>query len=291
MDAQQHDVAFLLQAAEEQAALRRVATAVASEADQEWLFAVVTEGVGRLLGANSANTLRYEPDGTGVVVGAWSTSGVRAVPVGTREALDGPTAGTQILHSGRPARVESFADMEGSTAEMLRGLGFRSAVGAPITLSGRLWGAVLISSVEEEAFPAGSEQRVADFAELVALALANAHAREEVAASRARIVEAGDAERRRIERNLHDGAQQRLVTLSLFLRLAERQLPDGASRARRSWREQTASWPRRSTSSETSPAVSIRRSSLIAGSVRRSRCSRCAPASRRDVDTTRRPPT
>ena len=232
MDAQQHDVAFLLQAAEEQAALRRVATAVASEADQEWLFAVVTEEVGRLLGANSANTLRYEPDGTGVVVGAWSTSGVRAVPVGTREALDGPTAGTQILHSGRPARVESFADMEGSTAEMLRGLGFRSAVGAPITLSGRLWGAVLISSVEEEAFPAGSEQRVADFAELVALALANAHTREEVAASRARIVEAGDAERRRIERNLHDGAQQRLVTLSLFLRLAERQLPDGASRAR-----------------------------------------------------------
>jgi PAS domain S-box-containing protein len=214
--------------AEEQAALRRVATTVAGGADQEWLFTHVTEEVGRLLGANSSNTLRFEPDGTGVVVGAWSTAGVAAVPLGTREALDGPTVGTQILRSGRPARVDSFEGMEGSTAAMLRELGFRSAVGAPITLSGRLWGAVMISSVEERAFPPGSERRVGDFAELVALALANAEAREEVAASRARIVEAADAERRRIERNLHDGAQQRLVSLSLVMQLAERKLPAGS---------------------------------------------------------------
>ena len=217
--------------AAEQAALRRVATAVASEADQERLFAVVTEEVGRLLRANSSNTLRFEPDGTGVVVGAWSTAGVRAVPVGTRQALDGPTVGTQILRTGRPARVDSFDGMEGSTATMLRGLGFRSAVGAPITLSGRLWGAVVISSVEERAFPTASEQRVADFAELVALALANAEARAELAASRARVIEAGDAERRRIERNLHDGAQQRLVALSLLLRMAEKKLGAGDSDA------------------------------------------------------------
>ena len=214
--------------AEEQAALRRVATAVASGADQEYLFEHVTEEVGRLLGANSSNTLRFEPDGSGIVVGAWSTGGVAAVPLGTREALDGPTVGTQILRSGRPARVDSFEGMEGSTAAMLRELGFRSAVGAPITLSGRLWGAVMISSVEEMGFPAGSEQHVGDFAELVALALANAEAREEVAASRARIVEAADAERRRIERNLHDGAQQRLVSLSVVMRLAERKLPAGS---------------------------------------------------------------
>jgi PAS domain S-box-containing protein len=218
--------------ADEQAALRRVATAVASEADQERLFAVVTEEVGRLLAANSANTLRYEPDDTALVVGAWSTRGVQSVPVGTREALDGPTVGGEILRTGRPARVDSFEGMSGSTAAMLRELGFRSAVGAPIMLSGRLWGAVLSSSVDEAAFPAGAEQRVADFAELVALALANAEARQELAASRARIVEAGDAERRRIERNLHDGAQQRLVALSLILGLAQSKLSDGDSGAR-----------------------------------------------------------
>ena len=88
-------------------------------------------------------------------------------------------------------------------------------------LAGRLWGAVIVSTVEPDAVRAGAEQRLADFAELVAVALANAEAREELAASRARIVEAGDAERRRLERNLHDGAQQRLVALALTLRLAD----------------------------------------------------------------------
>jgi signal transduction histidine kinase len=217
--------------AEEQAALRRVATVVASEAEQERLFAVVTEEVGRALGANSSNTLRFERDGTAIVVGAWNTPGAPSVPVGTGEMLDGPTVGNQILTSGRPARVDDFEGMEGATAAMLRGLGVRSAIGAPITLAGRLWGAVIISSTERHAFPPGAEQRVADFAELVALALGNAEAREEVAASRARIVEAGDAERRRIERNLHDGAQQRLVTLSLILKLAERKVADGDAEA------------------------------------------------------------
>ncbi|HWT26159.1 MAG TPA: GAF domain-containing protein [Solirubrobacteraceae bacterium] len=219
--------------AEEQAALRRVATAVASEADQARLFAVVTEEVGRLLGANSANTLRFESEREGLVVGAWSTGGVHAVPVGIRLALDGPTVSGQILRTGRPARVDDFERVEGSTAEMLRRLGFRSAVGAPIMLAGRLWGAVMISTKDETPFPAGAERRVASFAELVALALANAEARAQVAASRARVIEAGDAERRRIERNLHDGAQQRLVGLSLLLRLASKQLPEGSADARR----------------------------------------------------------
>jgi signal transduction histidine kinase len=89
-------------------------------------------------------------------------------------------------------------------------------------LGGRLWGAVIVSSVDPEPFPDGAEQRIADFAELAAQALANAEARAQLAASRARIVQAGDAERRRLERNLHDGAQQRLVSLSLTLRLAAR---------------------------------------------------------------------
>jgi PAS domain S-box-containing protein len=212
--------------ADEQAALRRVATAVASEAPEERIFAVVTEEVGRLLGAHTANMVRFEPDGSALVLGGWSTRSVRSVPVGMRAAMDGPTVAGRILRSGRPERVESYGGMEGETAALLRELGFRSAVGAPIKLAGRLWGAVIVSTVEDTPFPAGSEQRIADFTELVALALANAEARRELAASRARIVATGDAERRRLERNLHDGAQQRLVALSLTLRLCEQQLAD-----------------------------------------------------------------
>src|SRR5215218_6119066 len=212
--------------ADEQAALRRVATAVASEAPEERVFAVVTEEVGRLLGAHTANMVRFEPDGTALVLGEWSTRSVRSVPVGTRAAMDGPTVAGRILRSGRPERVESYGGMEGETAALLRQLGFRSAVGAPIKLAGRLWGAVIVSTVEESSFPPGSEQRIADFTELVALALANAEARRELAASRARIVATGDAERRRLERNLHDGAQQRLVALALTLRICEQRLAD-----------------------------------------------------------------
>ena len=210
--------------ADEQAALRRVATTVASEAEQERVFAVVTEEVGRLLGAQTANMVRYENTETGVVVGEWKTGSVGSVPLGTRVDLASPTVSALIHRSGRPERIDSYEGIPGTTAAMLRGLGFRSAVGAPIKLGGRLWGAVMVSTVQDNPFPAGSEQRVADFAELVALALANAEARRELAASRARIVETGDAERRRLERNLHDGAQQRLVALSLTLRMCERTL-------------------------------------------------------------------
>ena len=219
--------------AEEQAALRRVATTVASEAAQERVFAVVTEEVGRLLGADTANMLRFEPAGGGVVLGAWSLRGVPAVPVGTHMALDGPTVSALILRSGRPERIDSYEGIAGATAEMLRGFGFRAAVGAPINVAGKLWGAVVVSTVRGGPFPAGAEQRIADFSELVSLALANAQARQELAASRARIVEAGDEARRRIERNLHDGAQQRLVGISLTLRLCERAFADADPEAKK----------------------------------------------------------
>jgi len=213
--------------AAEQAALRRVATVVASEADPARVFEVVTEEVGRLLGAETANMIRYEHDETAVVTGGWSTGGAGNVPVGTSGGLDGPTLASKIWRSGRPGRVDDYSDLSGELADVLRDLGFRSSVGAPIRLGGRLWGAVVVSTVAETPFPEGSEQRIADFAELVGVALANAEARQELADSRARIVQAGDDERRRLERNLHDGAQQRLVALSLELRLVERKLTGG----------------------------------------------------------------
>jgi PAS domain S-box-containing protein len=210
--------------ADEQTALRRVATAVAAEIDQEHLFALVTEEVGRLLEADRANIMRYEDDGTATAVGSWSTDPAAYVAAGTTVVLDGEFATALVYRTGHPARVDDFAALTGTTAERMRELGIQAAVGAPLSLAGRVWGALTASTVRPGPFPEGAEQRLANFADLVAQALANAHARQQLAASRARIVEAGDAERRRLERNLHDGAQQRLVATSLSVRIAARRL-------------------------------------------------------------------
>ncbi len=216
---------------DEQAALRRVATLVAGTSDPRQIFATVTEEVGRLLGAHTANMVRYRHDGTADVIGGWNEPGVPSVPVGALLQLDGDTLAPKICRSGQPERVDDYDGITGSLAERLRALGIRSGVGAPIVFNGELWGAVVISSVEVHAFATGDEHRVAGFTELVAQALANAEAREQLTASRARVVTAGDAERRRLERNLHDGAQQRLVGIALSLRLLDRLIDDDPAQA------------------------------------------------------------
>jgi signal transduction histidine kinase len=124
-----------------------------------------------------------------------------------------------VLRSGSPQRVERYQDTSGPLAETLQRSGYRAAVAAPVTVDGQLWGALAAATRSDEPLPKGIEQRLCDFADLVAQALANADAHEQLTASRARIVEAGDAERRRLERNLHDGAQQRLVALAVDLTL------------------------------------------------------------------------
>jgi PAS domain S-box-containing protein len=210
--------------ADEQAALRRVATAVAAEVEQEQLFALVTVEVGRLLDADRANIMRYEDDGTATAVGTWSRDAAVYLTPGTTLVLDGDFATALVRRTERPAKVDSFEDLTGTTARQMRALGIRAGVAAPLSFAGRLWGALTASTVRPEPFPEGAEQRLASFADLAAQALANAHARQELAASRARIVEAGDAERRRLERNLHDGAQQRLVATSVAVRLAARRV-------------------------------------------------------------------
>ncbi len=213
--------------ADEQAALRRVATAVAADADADAVFDLVSEEVGRLLGARTAHMYRYDADGgVATIVGGWALSNEHLLPHGFQMALDGDTATTRVWRTGAPARQESYAGVEGTLASTLRGFGVQSVVAAPVSLGGRLWGGVVVSSMEVEPFAPDTEQRIADFAELAAQALANAQARADLAASRARIVQAGDDERRRLERNLHDGAQQRLVSLALMLRLAARRHPD-----------------------------------------------------------------
>jgi PAS domain S-box-containing protein len=218
--------------AREQAALRRVATCVASEADPSSVFDIVAEEVGRLLGGRAANVVRFEPDAdAGTLVGGW-TRHFRSLQVGSQVTFDGPTALGMVKRSMRPARVDDYSTVPGEFAAVIRELGIDASVAAPIGVGGELWGAIVVSTTRDAPLAADAEARIEEFAELVAVGLASAEARAEVVASRARIVAAGDAERRRLERNLHDGAQQQLVTLSLSLRMARAKLdPAGEAAA------------------------------------------------------------
>ena len=217
--------------ADEQAALRRVATLVAEEAAPDRVFEQVTEEVGRLLGLPSAGVVHFDGPGRMRVVGSWSRDGTPHFPVGATYPVDGETVVAKVLQTGRPQRVNAYDPATGALAETMRGLGYRSAVAAPVHVGGRLWGALASATPSAEPLPEGLERRLCDFADLVAQALANADAYEKLAASRARLVEVGDAERRRLERNLHDGAQQRLVSVALQLGMVNARLdsdPQGA---------------------------------------------------------------
>jgi GAF domain-containing protein len=214
--------------AEEQAALRRVATLVARAMPPEEVFAAVTAEAGRLLTADVAILTRYDPDGTEIVLGTWAGTGAPPVAVGTRVALGGRATSSLVFQTSRPARIESYADATGPAADIARELGVRASAGAPISVAGQLWGVMVVAFTREEPLPADTEARLAGFTELAAAAVANAQAQADLAASRARIVAVGDAARRRIQRNLHDGAQQRLVTLSLGLEEAQAAVPPGA---------------------------------------------------------------
>jgi PAS domain S-box-containing protein len=207
--------------ADEQAALRRIATLVAAEGPPSSVFERVTEEVAGLLRTPSASLVRYEDDGRATLVGAAREPEDDINPVGSTFALDGDSVLARVRESGRPQRIDDYERAIGSLAAQLRSLGYRCSVAAPVAVGGKLWGALIASSRQPEALGEGSERRLCDFADLVAQALANADAYDKLAASRARIVEAGDAERRRIERNLHDGAQQQLVSVAVGLRLAE----------------------------------------------------------------------
>jgi signal transduction histidine kinase len=211
--------------AEEQAALRRVATLVAHGASPEKVFAAVTEETGRLLHTGNASMGRYGPDGAITVVAAWSSTGA-TFPTGSRWSLGGKNLQTMIFQTHRPARIDDHTEISGPVAEAASEFGFRASVAVPVSVEGRLWGAMGVGSGAGP-LPAGTEARLAGFTELAGTAIANAEARAALAASRARIVATADATRRRIERNLHDGAQQRLVSLTLDLRAAEAALPAG----------------------------------------------------------------
>ena len=209
---------------DEQAALRRVATLVALGVPPEELFAAVAEEVAQVVPVEFAAIARYEPDKTFTVVATSSAVGA-TFPVGGRWPIGGNNVTTLVFETGRMARIDDYAEASGPVGDAVRDEGAGSAVGAPIIVDGRLWGVTAAHSGPAQPLPADTEVRLASFTELVATAIANADNRAALAASRARIVASADETRRRIERDLHDGTQQRLVSLGLELRAAQTMVP------------------------------------------------------------------
>jgi signal transduction histidine kinase len=211
--------------ADEQAALRRVATLVAEAVPPEELFEAVTREIGQLHGADLARMERYEADGTVTALAAWTRRGEVRLAVGTQFSLEGASIATLVRETGQPARVDSFVGAEGPIALEAQELGIRASVGCPIVVGGRVWGVIAASTRADLPFPPGTESQIGEFTELIATAVSNAEASAELVASRARIVTAADEARRRLVRDLHDGAQQHLVNTIVTLKLADQQLP------------------------------------------------------------------
>jgi signal transduction histidine kinase len=217
----------LRRVAEEHAALQRVATLVARGVSPPEVFSAVAGETGRLLGAAVTSVARFEPDGATTVVGSWDAlgNGSFVLPLGwRREADEGSIAG-RVQRTGAPARVSTYDIVGGAASAWAREHGIRSSAGSPIVVDGRPWGAIIAFSVTAAPHPDDTEQRLLGFTELVAMAIANAESRAQLAASRARVVAAADESRRRIERDLHDGTQQRLISLALELRAAGARVP------------------------------------------------------------------
>jgi PAS domain S-box-containing protein len=206
--------------AEEQAALRRVATLVAEGGSPAAVFDAVAGEMKGLLGADHVVVCRYEP-GAELTVLAHRGSNAQLVPPGARISHEGDSVEAAVRRAERSVRMESYERARGVIAEQARAAGVRVAVGAPIVVDGRLWGVISAGWNGEQSPPADTEQRMAQFAQLLDTATANADSRAELIASRARLVAASDWARRRFERDLHDGVQQRLVSLALELNLAE----------------------------------------------------------------------
>jgi signal transduction histidine kinase len=220
----------LSQLADEQAALRRVATLVAEGATPHRVFDAVRDEVARMFDAPLSVMMRYDGRGTATVL---ATADGYLGPIERSWPVEGDgSAIAQVCRTGLPARADYARPARGPIAAAARRAGARSAVGVPVVVDGALWGVMAVGSREAEPLPAEFEGRLVKFTELLATAIANAEGRAELDASRARIVATADATRRRIERDLHDGAQQQLVALALALRAAQATVPVGLEQHR-----------------------------------------------------------
>jgi GAF domain-containing protein len=214
----------LEQLADEQAALRRVATLVAEGATPHGVFDAVRHEVARMFNTPVSMLMRYDANGTATLV---TTADGFLGPVGRSWPVEGDSSATaQVCRTGLPSRADYTLPTQGPIAAAARAAGGRSAVGVPVVVDGAFWGVVTVGTRGTEPLPADLEGRLAKFTELLATAIANAEGRAELDASRARIVATADATRRRIERDLHDGAQQQLVWLALALRAAQATVPE-----------------------------------------------------------------
>jgi signal transduction histidine kinase len=212
--------------ATQQAALRRVATLVARGSEPADVYPAAVTELARGLDIEHVTLAQFEPDRHITMLAAHDSPGREKFAVGERLSLDGDSIAIRIRRTGTSARIDDYADVEGTIASRLRELGLRSGVGAPVTVGATTRGALIIGTARAEPLPDGTEARISDFADLVATAIANAETRAELKASRARIVTAADQARREIERDLHDGAQQRIVSLGLGLRALEASIPE-----------------------------------------------------------------
>jgi GAF domain-containing protein len=210
--------------ADEQAALRRVAVLVAQQPSPSEVFEAVAEEVGRLLVAVNVSIGRYEPEDSITSMASWSSAGP-VFPAGVRWPIKGTNVAWIVLQTGRPGRIDDFSAATDAIGVAVREAGYKSAIGSPIVVEGHLWGVISAASTEGP-MPPGTEARLNSFTELVATAIANAESSAELAASRRRIVAASDDARRRIERDLHDGIQQRLIALTFRARAMTRRPPD-----------------------------------------------------------------
>jgi signal transduction histidine kinase len=218
--------------ADEQAALRRVATLVAEGAAPAAVLDAVAAETERALGAEGAMLLRYEPEDELTMV-ARRMPHRRGLAPGARVSHKGDNVSSMVRRTGRPARLENYRQARGPIAELARETEWQAAVGAPIVLDGRLWGVIITSWGGERSPPDDTEEHLAKFAQLLEAAIANADSREQLTASRARLLTAADDARRRVVRDLHDGAQTRLVHTIINLKLAAQALPAGDDDAAR----------------------------------------------------------
>lgn len=197
---------------------------MAGESSAESVFSAVAQEVGTLLGVSSSAVLRFDADDTLVVLAAWGVPDMGR-QVGRRLPMEGDNTAALVLATSRPARMDDRSAARGPIAAIVRELQITSTISCPVVVKGRPWGAIAVNSVEPEPLPPDTEERVVKFTQLVATAIANVQGRADLAASRARIVAASDEARRRFERNLHDGVQQRLVSLALAVRGAQTMIP------------------------------------------------------------------
>ncbi len=211
--------AHLAEVEAEQTALRRIAALLARSVPAEEVFDAVVDEVRSLMGVDAASLLRYEADKTATLLAVSAEADARVdLPV-DKVSTEGHNITALVLRTGRPARIDDYTKATGGEhARRFREAGVRAAVGAPVQLREQVWGLLAVYSMHRR-LPPDTEARLADFAALVASAIANVQAWSELEASRVRIISAADEARRRVMRDLHDGAQQRIVVLALKARM------------------------------------------------------------------------